>query len=150
MATLDSTVDDEKRRVMGSITEDGYCYLIWNKLLYLWSCNETVIAQKTRIACLVNQCFQDNNMPHAFKLQLPSTGLNYNVESVCVYKKGSERCTDADSRLESLRDHRCDNDCRTGAIMERVGPIGYFCQQQQCTSTEMSTGQIAYFAPEHP
>lgn len=29
-------------------------------------------------------------MPHAFKLQLPSTGLNYNVESVCIYRKGKE------------------------------------------------------------
>ncbi|KAH7717352.1 CRE-NPP-15 protein [Aphelenchoides avenae] len=74
VGSMGAAADEEKTRVMGSITEDGYCYLIWNKLLYLWSCNET-----------------DNNMPHAFKLQLPSTGLNYNVESVCVYRKAKSK-----------------------------------------------------------
>lgn len=54
-----------------SLTTDGFAYLLCNKVLYVWS---YLTSEKG-----IN--------PHAYRLNLPTTGLNYSLNSIVVMNK---------------------------------------------------------------
>ncbi|KAI6197809.1 hypothetical protein M3Y94_01268600 [Aphelenchoides besseyi] len=58
--------------LFAQITKDGYCAIMYNKYIYVWS-----------------YATEDSSMPHAFSMQMPSTGLQYTSSQLCVYKKSN-------------------------------------------------------------
>ncbi|KAI1730644.1 nuclear pore complex protein 15 [Ditylenchus destructor] len=61
-----------KLNIAATLTPAQHCVLLCGNVVYVWSC-----ANKGR------------EIPHAFRLTLPSTGLKYSINSVCVFSRTS-------------------------------------------------------------
>uniref|UniRef100_A0A1I7RQW8 Nuclear pore complex protein Nup133 n=1 Tax=Bursaphelenchus xylophilus TaxID=6326 RepID=A0A1I7RQW8_BURXY len=60
--------------VSARLAEGGFCGLICHKVLFVW-----------------NYDSDSEDLPHAFRLSLPSTGLQYGARNVCFYKQTSKK-----------------------------------------------------------
>jgi len=69
--SLPSENPDRAPVLAASITADGFAYLICNKILYIWS-----YTQKEK-----------GRPPHAYKLNLPGTGLPYSLDSIQLFHR---------------------------------------------------------------
>jgi hypothetical protein len=69
--SLPTDNNDRSMVLACSITPDGFAYFLCNKVLYVWS----YITKEKGIN------------PHAYRLNLPTTGLNYSINSIVVANK---------------------------------------------------------------
>uniref|UniRef100_A0A914ZFZ9 Uncharacterized protein n=1 Tax=Panagrolaimus superbus TaxID=310955 RepID=A0A914ZFZ9_9BILA len=71
--SLPTDNNDRSMVLACSLTPEGYAYFLCNKVLYVW-----------------NYLTKEKGVnPHAFRLNLPSTGLNYSINSIVVTSKDS-------------------------------------------------------------
>ncbi|CAD5229053.1 unnamed protein product [Bursaphelenchus okinawaensis] len=60
--------------IVACLCEGGYCGLLCHKVLFVWNFDTVV-----------------DELPHAFRLSLPSTGLQYKAKNVCFYKQSGKK-----------------------------------------------------------
>ncbi|KAF7640046.1 Nucleoporin_N domain-containing protein [Meloidogyne graminicola] len=62
--------DKKKANICANVTPLGKCLLICNNHIYIWSCIKS-----------------ESGIPHAIHMELPTTGLKYTIQLVCLFKK---------------------------------------------------------------
>uniref|UniRef100_A0A1I8BCB8 Nucleoporin_N domain-containing protein n=1 Tax=Meloidogyne hapla TaxID=6305 RepID=A0A1I8BCB8_MELHA len=62
--------DKKKANICATVTSLGKCLLICNNHIYIWSFIKS-----------------ESGIPHATRMELPTTGLKYTIQLVCLFKK---------------------------------------------------------------